>query len=94
MKVKSKLFNRTFSIICLFFFVGGLAAIGASTYFVVNLYHENQRLNEVKQNLIDHSTTNKEHDELHFDDYYSVYVENGYAIYDSDGSLIFFTNNK
>ena len=91
-KVKSKFFNRTISVIYLLLFVVGIAVVGFSTYVVVSLYHENLRLQEVKDDLINNSHNNSEFEELHFDDYYSVYVENGYAIYDKDGTLIFFAD--
>ena len=94
MKVKSKFFNRTLSIVYLLLFVVGIAAVGFSTYVVVSLYHENQRLEQIKNDLINNSQTNNQFEELHFDEFYSVYVENGYAIYDKDGTLIFFTEAK
>ena len=51
MKVHSKIFNRTVSILYLCAFVFGIACVGASTYIVFNLYKENIRLGQIKENL-------------------------------------------
>ena len=93
MKVHSKFFNRTVSILylCIFFF--GLASVGFSTYVVVNLYNENIRLQQIKENLENGLNKQDVFEELHFDDYYSVYVDGDYAIYDDKDSntKIYFT---
>jgi hypothetical protein len=93
MKVHSKLFNRTISLLYLCAFVIGIFCVGASTYVIVNLYNENQRLEQIKQNLEDGLNNQDVFEEFHFDDYYSVYVDGDYAIYDDKETTttIYFT---
>lgn len=93
MKVHSKLFNRTVSLIYLGAFVLGILCVAFGTYQVVSLYKENQRLLEIKENLEEGINKQNTFEEFHFDEYYSVYVEDGYALYDDkeNETTIFFT---
>ena len=93
MKVRSKLTNRAISILCLSVFVLGIALVGVSTYVVYSLYKENQRLEEIKNNISGNVEAQLGFEELHFDDYYSVYVDDGYQLIDdtNEDSLISFT---
>ena len=93
MKVHSKIFNRTVSILYLCAFVFGIACVGASTYLVFNLYKEYIRLGQIKENLENGLSKQDVFEEFHFDDYYSVYVDGDYAIYDGkdNNTTIYFT---
>ena len=93
MKARSKFINRTISFIYLGLFVLGIACVALGTVQVVNLYKENQRLLEIKENLENGITKQDTFEEFHFDEYYSVFVEDGYALYDDkeNETTIFFT---
>ena len=75
MKVRSKIINRTISFIYLGFFVLGIACVALGTVQVINLYKENQRLLEIKENLENGANKQDIFEEFHFDEYYSVFVE-------------------
>lgn len=93
MKIHSKLFNRTVSIIYICIFVFGLGCVGFSIYMISNLYNENLHLQQIKENLENGINKQDIFEELHFDDYYSVYVDGDYAVYDDKDShnKIYFT---
>jgi hypothetical protein len=93
MKVHSKIINRAISFIYLGFFVLGIACVALGTVQVINLYMENQRLLEIKENLENGANKQDVFEEFHFDEYYSVFVEDGYALYDDkeNETTIFFT---
>lgn len=93
MKTRPKIFNRVISFLYLGLFLVGIACVGIATYFIVVLYNENQYLSEIKNNLLTQTEKYETFEELHYDDYYSVYVEDGYALYDDteNDPLIYFT---
>lgn len=92
-KVHSKAFNRTVSLICLAVFLAGLVFVGFGAYSLISLYCEQQELIRIKENLNEESQKQNQYAELKFDEYYSVYVEDGYALYNDteNDPLIFFT---
>ena len=93
MKTRSKITNRIISVLCLGVFACSLVALGFGTYNVISLYVENQNLLSIKESLENNLNTQNQFDELHYDSYYSVYVEGDYAIFDDteDVPLIYFT---
>lgn len=93
MKVKPKFVNRTISIICLAVFVVGLVLLGYGSYKIISLYNQNQKLTSIRDNLQTTQKVQNQYEQLHYDEYYSVYVEDGYALYDDKENepLIFFT---
>lgn len=92
-KVHSKAFNRTVSIACLVVFLIGLGFVGFGAYHLISLYRKQQELIGIKDNLNEESQKQNKYEELKFDEYYSVYVEDGYALYNDteNDPLIFFT---
>ncbi len=93
MKAKPKVINRIFSFICLGVFFVSIIIMGFGIYHVTKLYHENQNLSSIKENLQTQTQYQNQYEAYHFDEYYSVYVEDGYALY-NDGEnepLIYFT---
>lgn len=93
MKVKSKITNRTISVLSLFLFVIGIALVGVSTYVIVTLYNQKEYLETIKNNIQGNVAIQDKYSEFHFDEYYSVYVEDGYALIGANGEdlLINFT---
>lgn len=93
MKVKPKFVNRTISIICLAIFVVGLVLLGYGSYKIISLYSQNKKLTSIRDNLQTTQNVQNQYEQLHYDEYYSVYVEDGYALYDDKENepLIFFT---
>ena len=76
MKVHSKIINRTVSFIYLGFFVLGIACVALGTVQVINLYKENQRLLEIKENLENGANKQDVFEEFHFDEVILITVIN------------------
>ena len=93
-KVHSKAFNRTVSLICLAVFLVGLGFVGFGAYSLISLYCEQQELIRIKENLNEESQKQNQYAELKFDEYYSVYVEDGYALYNDTENDDFFHKIK
>lgn len=93
MKATPKIINRIISFICIGVFAVGIISLGVGTFFGIKLYKENQELTNIRDNLIDNNNKQSQYDVYKFDEYYSVYVEDGYALYDDTDNdpLIFFT---
>lgn len=93
MKPRSKIVNRVISIVCLGIFACSLVVLGFGAHHVISLYVENQNLISIKENLENNLTIQNQFEELHYDAYYSVYVEGDYALFDDteDVPLIYFT---
>ena len=92
MKAKPKFINRIISFICIGIFIAGVISVGVGTILGVRLYKENQELESLRENLIENIDKQSQYDVFNFDDYYSVYVEDGYALYDDteEDPLIYF----
>lgn len=85
-KIRSKLQNRIISIGAVAIFAVAVVLMVVGTVWIVNLSIENQRLNEIKNSLVEQIENQEEYEELHEDNYYTVYVEDGYTVFDdTDG---------
>ncbi len=80
-KIRSKAENRTISIIAIIIFVISIVLVIASVIWIMNLYKENDRLNHIKDNLVRQIENQSDYKELHEDQYYTVYVEDDYAVF-------------
>jgi ABC-type maltose transport system permease subunit len=85
-KIRTKAQNRLISIGAIAVFVVAVILMVVGIIWVVNLSIENNRLNEIKNSLVEQIENQEGYEELHEDDYYTVYVEDGYTVFDdTDG---------
>lgn len=91
MKVRSKLTNRLISFGYILIFIISLVVLGIGTSYLISLYKENKVLENIKNNLENSSSKNSKYEELHLDEYYNVFVSDGYSLSgDNNSSSIYY----
>ena len=81
MKIRTKEFNRAMSFVYLGLIVIALAITAFLVVNYISTYKRNQELIHIRDQLIEDMNNQRAYTELHLDEYYSIIVEDKYALF-------------